>query len=120
MQFQMVHRFLGSVILAVTLLLSGCSSKQAAVNFKIHSEPEGAHIVYKEDNLKWIYLGITPLNAVESLSNDFFEGDHTLTLRAMRCGYNDQTKEWPKDGVEEEINTQGKIFWAPRLIKDIP
>jgi len=120
MQIRCVSRYMFFSILTGMLFLTGCSSKQAAVNFKIHSEPEGAYIVYKQDNSSWVYLGITPLNAVENLADGFFAGDHTLTLRAMRCGYIDQTKEWSGEGIEEEIEAQGKIFWAPRLIENTP
>jgi len=100
--------------------LSGCSSKQTAVNFKIHTEPEGAHIVYRMDNQSWIYLGITPLNVIETLSGDQLDADHTIALRAMRRGYLEQIKEWSGSEIEEEIETKGMIFWTPRLIKDTP
>ena len=31
------------------LLLTGCSTVKHAANFKIHTEPEGAHIIYQQD-----------------------------------------------------------------------
>lgn len=100
------------------LFLAGCSSPKHAINFKIHTEPEGAHIIYRQDNNSWIYLGPTPLNVVEVIPEEQLEGNHTISLKAMRCGYLDQTREWSGDLVVREIEEKGVIFWAPRLIKN--
>ncbi len=106
--------------LVFAILVNGCSSKQAAVNFKVHTEPEGAHIVYRQDNSSWIYLGITPLNVIEIIPSDKLNDDHIITLRAMRRGYLEQVKEWSGDELEEQLESKGMIFWTPRLIKDTP
>lgn len=99
---------------AISLLaLTGCSSKQA-INFNVHTEPEGAHIVYQQDNSQWIYLGVTPVNLIEEISG----GDNTITLKAMRCGYLEQAKEWSGEELQRESEEKGMIFWTPRLIKD--
>ncbi len=108
------------VSLIFFLVLTGCSSKQAAVNIKVHTEPEGAHIVYRHNNASWIYLGLTPLNVIESISSDQLNEENTITLRAMRRGYLDQLKEWPGDELEDELESKGMIFWTPRLIKATP
>jgi len=115
-----VFRLVMLFAMAGAFLLTGCSAKQASVNFKIHSEPEGAHIIYKQDNLSWIYLGRTPLDVKETIPSEFFESNHTLVLKAMRCGYLEQMKEWTGNEVENETDTKGMIFWTPRLIRDTP
>jgi len=100
------------------LMLTGCSSAKHAVNFKIHTEPEGAHIIYQQDGGAWIYLGLTPLDVVNVIPEDKLKSAHTSTLRAMRCGYLDQTKEWSGDSLVREVEEKGIIFWTPRLIKN--
>ena len=93
--------------------LPGCSSK-LAINFNVHTEPEGAHVVYQQDGSRWIYLGVTPLNLIEEIP----EGNDTITLKAMRCGYLDQAKEWSGEELEHESKEKGMVFWTPRLIKN--
>lgn len=100
------------------LMLSGCSSTKLAANFKIHSEPEGAFIIYQQDEGSWIYLGLTPLDAVNVIPEDELKAAHKFSLRAMRCGYLDQTKEWSGDSLVSEVEEKGIIFWTPRLIKN--
>ena len=99
------------------LMLTGCSSK-LAVNFKVHTEPEGAHVVYQQDNYSWIYLGVTPLDVVEVISEEQLGGNHTISIKAMRCGYLDQTKEWSGKSLVREVEEKGIIFWTPRLIEN--
>ncbi len=120
MRKRLIYRYLLFTGLLSLLILTGCSSKQAAVNIKVHTEPEGAHIVYRHNNQSWIYLGVTPLNVIENFSSDKFTEDNSITLRAMRRGYLEQIKEWPGNKLEKEIETKGMIFWTPRLIKDTP
>ena len=100
-------------------LLTGCSSIQT-VNFKIHTEPEGAQIIYQQDNHKWIYLGTSPLDVVETIDTDQLSKDYVITVKAMRCGYIDQAKEWPRREFEQELDEKGQLFWTPRLIKANP
>lgn len=99
------------------LILTGCSSK-LAVNFKVHTEPEGAHVVYQQDNYSWIYLGVTPLDVVEVMSKEQLGGNHTISIKAMRCGYLDQKKEWSGKSLAREVEEKGIIFWTPRLIEN--
>ena len=103
-------------ILAITALTS-CSSKHSVI-FNIHTEPEGAHVVYTVDHSQWIYLGVTPLSAIEVMDEDDFQQDQTVTLKTMRCGYLEQSKEWNGESLLEENEEKGMIFWTPRLIKD--
>lgn len=99
------------------LSLSGCASNQQ-INLKIHTEPEGAHVVYRVDNKHWIYLGVTPLDTIEIIHEDELRDDHTFSMKAMRCGYLDQGKEWTGDELLDENDAKGMIFWTPRLIKN--
>lgn len=104
-------------LLCCLVVLPGCSSKHP-VNFKVHTEPEGAHVIYRQDNASWIYLGLTPLDVVEVMSGEALESDHTVSLRTMRCGYLDQTKEWSGDELQRDLDEKGNILWTPRLIKN--
>lgn len=98
--------------------LTACSSTQY-INLKIHTEPEGAHIIYRLDDNRWTYLGVTPLDTMEIMDEEQLEGNHSLTLKAMRCGYLDQAKEWHGEDLLLENDAKGMIFWTPRLIKNI-
>ncbi len=103
-------------IIILIAVLTGCSSRQP-VNFKVHTEPEGAHVIYRQDNLSWIYLGITPLDAVEIIPSERLSKEHTISLKVMRCGYLDQAKEWTGADLEREVKQKGQVFWTPRLIR---
>lgn len=106
-----------AVIFLSLSMMTSCSTTNR-INLKLHTEPEGAHIVYRLDQQRWTYLGVTPLEAVEILKDNQIEGDHSFTLKAMRCGYLDQTKEWTGDDLLLENEDQGMVFWTPRLIKN--
>lgn len=106
-----------SVAAMVMIVASGCSSKQS-LNLNVHTEPEGAHVVYRLDDLQWIYLGVTPLNLVEVIHEDNLGKNNTFTLKAMRCGYLEQAREWTGDALIEEHDDKNMIFWTPRLVKD--
>jgi hypothetical protein len=108
-----IQKVLMITAVSSVLALTGCSSKQA-INFNVHTEPEGAHVIYQQDSSKWIYLGVTPLNLIEEIPG----GKNTITLKAMRCGYLEQAKEWRGDELQKESKEKGMIFWTPRLIKD--
>lgn len=99
------------------LSLSGCASNQQ-INLNVHTEPEGAHIIYRVDNNRWIYLGVTPLKAIEIIHENELKDDHTFSIKAMRSGYLEQGKEWSGDELLEENDAKGMIFWTPRLIKN--
>ena len=107
---------------AAALLLSSCASKEA-VKIKIHTDPEGSHIVYRvaddyqTDDAQWIYLGVTPYQGVTQISSSSFDKADTITFKVMRHGYLDQVKKWSGDQFEEEYEREGMLFWAPRLVK---
>ena len=112
------------LIAAALLVLSGCSSPTKTVRMKIHSEPEGAYIIYKVSGTKmpcagkWIYLGNTPYRGVHQFNEDELEEAGKITLKVMRPGYLDQIMEWDGAGFWEEVETKGVIFWTPELIPE--
>lgn len=105
-----------------SLLAGGCSSRQH-INLNIHTEPEGAHLVYKIDKEKtekeavWIYLGVTPYNGVSLIEEDELEPGDKISFKVMHNGYLDQIKQWNGERFVEEFEESGVIFWTPRLIK---
>jgi hypothetical protein len=111
-----MKRVLLFMVLMAFLLVAGCSSKQA-INFKVHSEPAGAHVILQNDGSRWVYLGMTPLDISETFSGDQLEDGKTVTMRIMRCGYLDQTKGWSGEEIIDEIDTKDAVLWTPRLIK---
>ncbi len=108
-------------LLLAALFLGGCSGKQA-VQFKINSEPEGAHVVYRVTGSEspghgdWIYLGNTPIRSVRQLDEDTVSEADKITLKVMRAGYFDQIREWDGAAFWEEVSGKGVIFWTPRLV----
>jgi hypothetical protein len=110
-------------LLAAVTLLSSCASRQA-MNVKIHSDPEGSHIIYRvaddyhESDAPWIYLGMTPYQGVTLIDKSAFEDSDTITFKVMRHDYLDQTKKWSGEQFLEEYERQDLLFWAPRLVKD--
>ncbi len=109
-------------LLALLALVSGCSSSVRTVRFKVNSEPEGAHVVYRvlgEDipcQGQWIYLGNTPLRSVRQFSDEQLEKVGKITLKVMRRGYYDQVREWDGPSFLEEAEGRGVIFWTPELV----
>ena len=110
-KFSFVALFLG------VLSMSGCASNQN-INLKVHTEPEGSHIIYRIDDNRWTYLGVTPLDTIEVIHEDELKGNHTFSMKAMRCGYLEQSKEWTGNQLLEENDSKGMVFWTPRLIKN--
>jgi hypothetical protein len=112
------------VVLCFTLglLLSSCSSTQS-INFKIHTDPEGSHVVYKisrndaQAPTEWIYLGVTPYKGVTLFHDDALEDNATISIKVMQNGYLDQVKEWNGEQFLEEYEKQGMIFWTPHLVR---
>ncbi len=115
-----MKRIFRFTLLAALLLgvLAGCASKYP-VNFKIHSEPEGAHVIYRQGNEPWIYLGVTPLSSFEMVDEKLLESKDKISLKTMRCGYMDQVREWNNDQLKDELEEKGNIFWTPRLVKNV-
>jgi hypothetical protein len=117
MRTGLIKQVLPITAVVFLMALAGCSSKQS-INFKIHTEPEGAHVIIRQDKSRWTYLGVTPLDVVEIFPGDLLEKNNTISLKAMRCGYFEQVKEWTGEQLEQENEEKGRIFWTPRLIKD--
>jgi hypothetical protein len=111
-----------AVSLSLGLFLSACASKES-VKLSIYTEPEGSHVVYMISHAEtkktspWIYLGVTPYKGVTLFEDDDLDSDNTVSIKVMRNGYLDQTKEWNGEQFLEEAEDKGMIFWTPRLIK---
>ncbi len=109
-------------LLALLVLSSACSPSVRTVRFKVNSEPEGAHVVYRVlgDDVpcqgQWIYLGNTPLRSVRRYSDEQLEHIGKITLKVMRRGYYDQVREWDGPSFLEEAEGRGVIFWTPELV----
>lgn len=110
--------YIAVLFTGLILVLGGCAS-QYQVKLKVHTEPEGSHVVLRQGDQPWTYLGTTPLNAVETIDEEVLKSRNKITLKTMRCGYLDQIKEWTNDQFKDEIDDKGNIFWTPRLIKNI-
>jgi hypothetical protein len=119
-----IHFTLLTWLAAATLLLSSCASKET-VKIKIHTDPEGSHIVYRvaddyhSDDAPWIYLGVTPYQGVTQISSSSFGKADTISFKVMRHGYLDQVKKWTGEQFQEEYAREGMMFWAPRLVKSL-
>ncbi len=108
-------------LLVLSLLAGGCSPSVKTVRFKVNSEPEGAHVVYRVQGGvpcqgQWIYLGNTPLRSVRQFSEEQLENIGRITLKVMRRGYYDQVREWDGPSFLEEAEGRGVIFWTPELV----
>lgn len=104
------------------VIMAGCSSKTASVRFKVNSEPEGAHVLYKATgkNLpcgdRWVYLGNTPLRGVHQFNEKELEDTKKITMKVMHNGYHEQQIEWDGPSFWEEAEGRGVIFWTPEMI----
>ncbi len=104
------------------LPLTGCSSSVRNVQFKINTEPEGAHVVYRftgdeQDSLaEWIYLGNTPYRGVRVLDESEMSDNTKIMLKVMHAGYYDQVREWGGTSFVQEADERGHIFWTPYLV----
>ena len=108
------------LLLILAALLAGCSSKQS-VQFKINSEPEGAHVVYRVSGVdgptrgEWIYLGHTPIRVVRQLDEETVTDADTITLKVMRAGYFDQVREVGWRGLLGRGCRQGNHLLDPAV-----
>jgi len=108
-----------SLVLAT---LVSCASKEA-VNLKIHTDPEGSHIVYRvveqepEEDAQWIYLGLTPYQGLTLFDEEAFDDESTISFKVMRHGYLDQVREWNGEQFWAEYERENLLFWAPHLVK---
>lgn len=118
------------LFLFTSAALIGCGPSLTNIRFKVNSEPEGAHLVYRLSPMldpesmdsgqpllsDWIYLGNTPFQGIRRINDDLLIDSTKVTLKVMRAGYYDQVKEWDGASFFEEAETRGQIFWTPRLI----
>jgi hypothetical protein len=106
----------------VLATLVSCASKEA-VNLKIHTDPEGSHIVYRvvdqgmDQDAQWIYLGLTPYQGLTLFDSDAFDDESTISFKVMRYGYLDQVREWNGEQFWAEYEKENILFWAPHLVK---
>lgn len=111
-------------VICLSVFFFGCASPIKTVRMKIHSEPEGAYIVYKLSGPKapcagdWIYLGNTPFRGVHQFDKEQFDDVSKITFKVMHRGYSDQVIEWDGPGFWEEAEEKGLIFWTPELIPE--
>ncbi|RUM40293.1 MAG: hypothetical protein DSY80_10505 [Desulfocapsa sp.] len=111
-------------LLSTAGMFSACADSKS-VRITIKSVPKGAHVLYQvkggdspcQDN--WIYLGNTPLQAVQTFSERQLKDTAKITLRVMYNGYHDQSKEWDGEGFWREIEEKDVIFWTPELSRNI-
>jgi len=109
-------------ICLVLVMLASCASKEA-VNLKIHTDPEGSHIVYRvasqetEENAQWIYLGLTPYQGLTLFAEEAFDDESTISFKVMRYGYLDQVREWSGEQFWAEYERDNILFWAPHLVR---
>lgn len=108
--------------LAMLSAVSGCSDKTAIANFKINSQPEGAHVLLQAMGKdlpcggEWIYIGNTPLRGVRHFSQKRMENISKITLKVMHHGHQSQQREWDGPSFWDEAEGRGVIFWTPELI----
>ncbi len=115
-----MKRVITCSLLVATLAVTGGCASQYSVNFNIHTDPEGSHVVYRQGQSKWIYLGVTPLDVIEVINKEQLEDSDTVSIKTMRCGYLDQVREYSGREIRDELKEQGQIFWTPRLVKAPP
>jgi len=100
----------------VLAMLVSCAS-QEAVNLKIHTDPEGAHVVYRVGDTQWTYLGLTPYQGITLFDSDAFDDESTISFKVMRYGYLDQVRQWNGEQFWAEYEKENILFWAPHLVK---
>lgn len=118
-----------TILLLTSMVVIGCGPSVRNIHFKVNSEPEGAHLVYRlspmVENEKmdsdqpvaadWIYLGNTPFQGMRRINDDLLVDSTKITLKVMRAGYYDQIKEWDGASFLDEAESKGRIIWFPRL-----
>ena len=115
---------LSSVLVAVSLALlaSSCSSAPKPIPVKVYSEPAGGHVVYRVDrdsdsDAPWIYLGTTPVESVLYIEKKTAKKANKLSIRVMKEGYFDISKDWQGDTIKDQVEERKMLFWNPSLVK---
>lgn len=114
--------YLTGFAITMMLLFSSCSSAPKAVPIKIYSEPAGGYVIYRLDNeaeadAPWIYLGTTPLESTLVVENNIAKKTRKLSMRVMKEGYFDTSKDWETEKVRQEYDQRKMLFWNPNLVK---
>ena len=117
----MKARFILFVISAM-LIFSSCSTAPKPVPIKVYSEPAGGYVIYRLDNeaeadAPWIYLGTTPLESTLVVESKVAKKTRKLSIRVMKEGYFDTSKDWETERVKEEYDQRKMLFWNPSLVK---
>ncbi|MDH3465849.1 MAG: hypothetical protein OES26_08055 [Gammaproteobacteria bacterium] len=103
-------------------LATGCASTRA-VPFTIQSDPLGAYVLLQikssqiGDSSDWIFVGNTPLSTTRTLSDRQLRSAESVTIRVMKEGYFDQSKQWNPNSLLVEKKEKGMVFWNPRLVR---
>ena len=111
-----------SIIVLLMALATGCASTRA-VPFTIQSDPLGAYVLLQikssqiGDSSDWIFVGNTPLSTTRSLSDRQLRSAESVTIRVMKEGYFDQSKQWNPNSLLVEKKEKGMVFWNPRLVR---
>jgi hypothetical protein len=69
------------------------------------------------DSSDWIFVGNTPLSTTRSLSQRELQSAESVTIRIMKEGYFDQSKQWSPKSLLGEEEEKGMVFWNPRLVR---
>ncbi|MDH3379602.1 MAG: hypothetical protein OEQ39_21970 [Gammaproteobacteria bacterium] len=111
-----------SIIVLLMALATGCASTRA-VPFTIQSDPLGAYVLLQikssqiGDSSDWIFVGNTPLSTTRTLSDRQLRSAESVTIRVMKEGYFDQSKQWNPNSLLVEKKEKGMVFWNPRLVR---
>ena len=113
-----------SILSAISMLLlfSSCSSTPKTVPLKVYSEPAGGYVIYRVDSnsdvdAPWVYLGTTPLESSLQIEKALAKDARKLSVRVMKEGYFDISKDWEPEKVKADIEERKMIFWNPSLIE---
>jgi len=110
------------LVVALLLVLPGCSDKSTTVHFKVNAQPEGSYVLYQMRGPQapcgeeWIFLGMTPLRGVRQFDRQQLESSSKITLKVMHPGYLEQKVEWDGPGFYREAKDKGGVFFAPVMI----
>lgn len=116
-----MSKYLVLLLSCGAFLLGACSSV-TPIRFKVHSEPEGAYVLYQVTGSalpcadRWIYLGNTPLQGIYQFDTEKLRASDRIALRVMQQGYMDQSREWTGRAFYDEVRSKGLIFWVPEMV----
>ncbi|MCG6873275.1 MAG: hypothetical protein LJE84_13395 [Gammaproteobacteria bacterium] len=117
----MRHKLTVLSLAVLSLALGGCGASHKPIKFAVHSEPPGSYVVMQVVDREggrsdWTYLGNTPLTLIREMDLQALRSAQAVSLKVMKEGYFDQTKEWGGKRFAEETKEKGRIYWNPRLV----